>query len=76
MTLAKDMDDKKLLTVKQVARILEVHPNTVRLWANNGHLRSTYRIGTRSGPDGKSRGDRRFLAEDIKAYLVAHREQG
>ena len=44
------------LTTGDVARILNIHPNTVRRWANNGTLKA-YRIG--------SRHDRRFKREDI-----------
>jgi excisionase family DNA binding protein len=45
-----------MLTTSEVARILNVHINTVRRWSNQGTLKS-YRIG--------SRGDRRFRKEDI-----------
>ena len=49
-----------LLTVGQVARILHVHPNTVRRWSNKGILES-YRIS--------DRGDRRFRKEDVIRFL-------
>jgi excisionase family DNA binding protein len=45
-----------MLTISEVARILNVHINTVRRWSNQGILKS-YRIG--------SRGDRRFRHEDV-----------
>jgi excisionase family DNA binding protein len=48
------------LTTSEVARLLNVHINTVRRWSNQGVLK-TYRIG--------SRGDRRFLREDITEFL-------
>ena len=35
-----------LLQVKEVAKLLGVHPNTVRIWADSGILKS-YRIGPR-----------------------------
>ncbi|MCL0039074.1 helix-turn-helix domain-containing protein, partial [Dehalococcoidia bacterium] len=40
-----------MLTTSDVARLLNVHINTVRRWSNQGILKA-YRIG--------SRGDRRF----------------
>ncbi len=49
-----------MLTIKDVARILHVHPNTLRRWADKGII-EVYRI--------TSRGDRRFLAEDIARFL-------
>ena len=45
-----------MLTISEVAHILNVHINTVRRWSNQGALKA-YRIG--------SRGDRRFRREDI-----------
>ncbi len=50
-----------MLTIGEVAHLLNVHINTVRRWSNQGTLKS-YRIG--------SRGDRRFLQEDIDSFLV------
>lgn len=44
------------LKTSDVARLLNIHTNTVRRWANSGLLK-TYRIGTRR--------DRRFRREDI-----------
>ena len=49
-----------MLTTSDVARLLNVHINTVRRWSNQGTLK-TYRIGTR--------GDRRFRREDIANFL-------
>ena len=49
-----------MLTTGEVARLLNVHINTVRRWSNQGVLK-TYRIG--------SRGDRRFHREDITEFL-------
>ena len=49
-----------MLTVREVARLLNIHSNTVRRWSNRGILRA-YRI--------TSRGDRRFKREDIARFL-------
>lgn len=52
-----------MLTVKDVAKLLNVHVNTVRRWSNN-HIIKSYRI-TR-------RGDRRFRREDIANFLASY----
>ena len=49
-----------MLTVKEVARLLHIHSNTVRRWSDRGIIRA-FRI-TR-------RGDRRFRREDIARFL-------
>jgi excisionase family DNA binding protein len=49
-----------LLSTAQVARLLNIHTNTVRRWSNI-RLLPSYRIG--------SRGDRRFRRDDIE-YLL------
>jgi excisionase family DNA binding protein len=51
-----DLNNTNLLTVGQVARLLHLHPNTVRRWSNKGILKS-YRIC--------ERGDRRFKKKDV-----------
>jgi excisionase family DNA binding protein len=60
-----------MLTTSDVARLLNVHINTVRRWSNQGALK-TYRIG--------ARGDRRFRREDIVSFLSpeenAEKEKG
>lgn len=50
-----------MLSTRDVARLLGVHPGTVRRWSNTGTLKS-YRIG--------SRGDRRFRREVIDSFLT------
>lgn len=59
MTAGRNVDS--MLTVSGVARLLNVHVNTVRQWSNHGILKA-YRIS--------SRGDRRFNREDIEDILV------
>ncbi len=54
--------EKQSLATRDVARLLSVHPNTVRRWANDGTLKA-YRVG--------SRRDRRFRREDIEKILDA-----
>ena len=49
-----------MLTVREVARLLHIHSNTVRRWSDLGIIRA-YRIGPR--------GDRRFRREDIARLL-------
>jgi len=51
----------RLLTVREVARVLHVHPNTVRQWSDDGLIRS-YRIGPR--------GDRRFSLADVTGAIA------
>ncbi len=58
MATHKEIDP--MLTTSDVARLLNVHINTVRRWSNQGTLKS-YRIG--------SRGDRRFRQDDITSFL-------
>ena len=50
-----------MLTIREVARLFHVHPNTLRRWSNNGRIRA-YRINTR--------GDRRFKGEEIARFLA------
>jgi excisionase family DNA binding protein len=57
--LLRDQKDA-VLTVREVARILNIHENTVRRWGAQGILKE-YRIGPRR--------DRRFLYEDV-AHLL------
>ena len=48
------------LSVTHAARLLGVHPNTVRSWSEEGRLRH-YRIN--------ARGDRRYRAADLRQFL-------
>ena len=57
----KDSEFGPLLTIREVARLLNVHSNTARRWDDLGLIR-TYRISRR--------GDRRFRREDV-AHFVA-----
>jgi len=59
MANLKELDS--MLTTSEVARLLNVHINTVRRWSNQEILKA-YRIG--------SRGDRRFRQEDIASFLL------
>ena len=49
-----------MLGTGEVARLLGVHPSTVRRWDNHKLLKG-YRIGPRA--------DRRYRREDIAAFL-------
>ena len=50
-----------MLTVREVARLLHIHPNTLRRWSDRGRIRA-YRI--------TPRGDRRFKRGDIAHFLA------
>jgi excisionase family DNA binding protein len=56
-----------MLTTSDVARLLNVHINTVRRWSNQGIIKA-YRIG--------SRGDRRFRSEDVFTFLAEQHGNG
>jgi len=60
--IARDLGrgSDKLLKVKEASEILSVHPNTIRVWSDDGLL-PTYRVGPRR--------DRRFKLEDIESLL-------
>jgi excisionase family DNA binding protein len=49
-----------MLTLKEVAMLLHVHPNTLRRWSDEGKIGS-FRIN--------NRGDRRFMTQDIVSFL-------
>jgi excisionase family DNA binding protein len=57
----------EMLTVGEVARLLHVHPNTLRRWSNKGRIKS-YRINPR--------GDRRYRLRDIEGFLAQLNSHG
>lgn len=57
---ADKLDMARLLMVSEVARLLHVHPNTVRRWSDQGLL-PAYRMGRRR--------DRRFRWQDIQRFI-------
>ena len=63
--MARRNHSNGLLTARQVARLLNVHVNTVRRWNDRGILKA-YRIG--------ARGDRRFSQEDVDSFLAENLE--
>lgn len=65
MASDEHMDD--MLTVSEVARLLHVHPNTLRRWSNKGRIKS-YRINPR--------GDRRYRLRDIEGFLAQLNSHG
>ena len=52
--------NSSMLTTTEVADFLDVHPNTVRQWANKGFIHA-YRLGPRR--------DRRFKREEVDSFL-------
>ncbi len=54
----------QMLTTAEAARLLHVHPNTIRQWSNKGMLHA-FRLGTR--------GDRRFKREEIDRFIRQER---
>ena len=50
-----------MLTVREVAQLLNIHPNTLKRWSKTGRIRA-YRI--------TPRGDRRFTHEEIARFLA------
>ena len=55
-----DPSSARMLTVNEVANLLHVHANTLRLWSKIGVLKS-YRIGKRR--------DYRFSIADVEIFL-------
>ena len=58
--MIKRQQIEPLMTTQQVAKALNIHPNTVRRWGNKGIL-PHYRIS--------NRGDLRFRKEDVDLLL-------
>jgi excisionase family DNA binding protein len=65
VNMVKDLVDEEgmgnMLTVQEVARLLHIHPNTLRRWSNQGLIKA-YRI--------TPRGDRRFRRQEILDFLA------
>lgn len=59
-TFKDDITPHQMLNVNEVAHLLHVHPNTVRLWSKIGTLKA-YRIGKRR--------DYRFKLSDVETFL-------
>ena len=59
--MVKETRISQMLTVREVARLLHIHHNTVRRWSDQGIIKA-YRIS--------QRGDRRFRREDIARFLA------
>jgi excisionase family DNA binding protein len=59
--MAIDNPADGMMTVNEVSRLLHIHPNTLRHWADKGVIKS-FRI--------TSHGGRRFTAEDINQFLA------
>jgi len=55
-----------LMSVKEVASIFHIHPNTLRRWSNQGLIRS-FRLN--------SRGDRRYRRFDVYHFLIKLRTE-
>ena len=53
-------DHPRMMPVGEASQILNVHPNTLRKWSDQGLIPS-YRIGQRR--------DRRFKVEDLVTFL-------
>ena len=56
----KSSTQPKLISLKEAARILNVHPETLRRWDNTGKLKAV-RVGTRN--------DRKYKPNDIMKAL-------
>jgi excisionase family DNA binding protein len=55
-----EVSPPRMLTVSEVAHLLHVHANTVRLWSRMGVIKA-YRIGKRR--------DHRFKMADIETFI-------
>lgn len=65
--LAKLSDLKELLTIREICRLFNVHPNTLRNWDRSGKLKAV-RIGSRK--------DRRYKKEDVLSFFYGKAPAG
>jgi diguanylate cyclase (GGDEF)-like protein/excisionase family DNA binding protein len=65
MTMNTPPESQPTLSVTEAARVVGVHPNTLRAWTSQGRIRA-YRINRR--------GDRRYRRDDLDAFLEATAE--
>lgn len=56
-----------MLTLREVARLLHVHPRTLRRWSNDDRIRACSITG---------RGDRRFKREEVARFLAELNNRG
>lgn len=56
----EENEQDKYLTLTEVSRLLNIHPNTLRNWDTNGTLKAT-RIGVKKV--------RRYLKSDIDKFI-------
>jgi excisionase family DNA binding protein len=57
----------KMLTPREVAELLHIHPNTLKRWSDKGRI-VAYRINPR--------GDRRYRLQDIDCFLAQFNPSG
>jgi hypothetical protein len=57
-------NETRMLAITGVANMLNLHPNTVRRWSDQGIFK-TYRMGNRR--------DRRFMLSDILRFRKNHK---
>lgn len=60
------MENGTMLSVREAAKMLGVHENTLRRWADEGML-PVYRYGMRK--------DRRVKRADLEKFLEHHRQR-
>ncbi len=65
--MAKDNEISRMMTSGEAAQLLYVHVNTLRRWSDNGII-DAHRIS--------SRGDRRFVREEIVELLYKLHKYG